>query len=172
MSRQEDHGQECSKDICLARPSAGDECASCRRRRHGAGPVSVLVEAEAFGNRGGWVVDPQFMDVMGSPYLLAHGLGRPVPDAVTTVELPGPGSVPGVGADEGLGGDMESSRGAGTVSVAHQWPAARRHVRHGRRRVALAGGRYRADREPARHAGAARPDRLRGTLRRHSVYDG
>jgi len=56
-----------------------------------AGPASVLIEAEAFGNCGGWVVDPQFMDVMGSPYLLAHGLGRPVPDAVTTVELPGPG---------------------------------------------------------------------------------
>ncbi len=57
-----------------------------------AGPASVLVEAEAFGNRGGWVVDPQFMDVMGSPYLLAHGLGRPVPDAITTVELPTPGA--------------------------------------------------------------------------------
>lgn len=57
-----------------------------------AGPASVLVEAEAFGNHGGWVVDPQFMEVMGSPYLLAHGLGRPVPDAVTTVELPAPGA--------------------------------------------------------------------------------
>ncbi len=57
-----------------------------------AGPITVLVEAEAFGNRGGWVVDPQFMDVMGSPYLLAHGLGRPVQDAVTTIELPNPGT--------------------------------------------------------------------------------
>jgi len=57
-----------------------------------ARPASVLVEAEAFDNPGGWVVDPQFMDVMGSPYVLAHGLGRPVPDAVTTVELPGPGT--------------------------------------------------------------------------------
>ena len=57
-----------------------------------AGPASVLVEAEAFGNRGGWVVDPQFMEVMGSPYLLAHGLGRPVPDAVTTVDLSAPGA--------------------------------------------------------------------------------
>ncbi len=57
-----------------------------------AGLASVLVEAEAFGHPGGWVVDPQFMDVMGSPYLLAHGLGRPVADAVTSVELPGPGT--------------------------------------------------------------------------------
>jgi len=48
----------------------------------------VLVEAERFTQRGGWVVDPQFMDQMGSPYLLAHGLGRPVADATTEVEFP------------------------------------------------------------------------------------
>jgi hypothetical protein len=38
----------------------------------------VLLEAEQFANLGGWVVDQQFMDQMGSPYLLAHGLGEPV----------------------------------------------------------------------------------------------
>lgn len=48
----------------------------------------VLIEAEGFANRGGWVVDPQFMDQMGSPYLLAHGLGRPVADATTETALP------------------------------------------------------------------------------------
>lgn len=48
----------------------------------------VLVEAESFDDPGGWVVDPQFMDQMGSPFLLAHGLGVPVRDAVTTVTLP------------------------------------------------------------------------------------
>src|SRR5512143_2790824 len=47
--------------------------------------ATVLVEAESFSELGGWVVDPQFMDQMGSPYLLAHGLGRPVGDAVTEV---------------------------------------------------------------------------------------
>ncbi|MBI5831616.1 MAG: FAD-dependent oxidoreductase [Armatimonadetes bacterium] len=52
----------------------------------------VLVEAESFADPGGWVVDPQFMDQMGSPYLLAHGLGRPVADATTQVDLPGPGT--------------------------------------------------------------------------------
>jgi hypothetical protein len=45
----------------------------------------VLVEAEAFGDLGGWVLDQQFMDLMGSPYLLAHGIGIPVNDAITTV---------------------------------------------------------------------------------------
>ena len=53
---------------------------------------SVLVEAESFENLGGWVVDQQFMDEMGSPFLLAHGLGKPVADAVTAVQFPAPGN--------------------------------------------------------------------------------
>jgi hypothetical protein len=52
----------------------------------------VLVEAEAFATRGGWVVDSQFMDIMGSPYLLAHGLGRPVADAATEAVVPAAGT--------------------------------------------------------------------------------
>ncbi|GHT69413.1 hypothetical protein AGMMS50239_36150 [Bacteroidia bacterium] len=32
-------------------------------------PASLLVEAENFSTKGGWVVDQQFMDLMGSPYL-------------------------------------------------------------------------------------------------------
>ena len=47
----------------------------------------ILLEAEAFRILGGWVVDPQFMDTMGSPYLLAHGLGQPVADASTDFEV-------------------------------------------------------------------------------------
>jgi hypothetical protein len=53
-----------------------------------SGPAAeVLVEAEAFADRGGWVLDPQFMDQMGSPYLLAHGLGKPVANAKTTGQM-------------------------------------------------------------------------------------
>jgi len=48
----------------------------------------VLVEGEAFERLGGWVIDQQFMDQMGSPFVLAHGLGVPVEDAATTVEFP------------------------------------------------------------------------------------
>jgi hypothetical protein len=40
-------------------------------------PSTILVEAEDFDNYG-WVLDSQFETLMGSPYLLAHGLGRPV----------------------------------------------------------------------------------------------
>ena len=53
---------------------------------------TVLLEAESFANRGGWAVDQQFMDQMGSPYLLAHGLGTPVADATTTVTFPATGT--------------------------------------------------------------------------------
>lgn len=56
------------------------------------GQHTVLVEAEAFDNYGGWVDDSQFMDQMGSSFLLAHGLGEPVADATTTVVLPAPGT--------------------------------------------------------------------------------
>ncbi|MGN0833141.1 MAG: FAD-dependent oxidoreductase [Kiritimatiellia bacterium] len=39
-------------------------------------------------DEGGWKLDVQFMHEMGAPYLLAHGLGSPVPDATATVEVP------------------------------------------------------------------------------------
>jgi len=52
----------------------------------------LLVEAESFRQLGGWVIDQQFMDQMGSPFLLAHGLGKPVADAVTQVYLPATGT--------------------------------------------------------------------------------
>lgn len=47
----------------------------------------LFVEAEAFTGHGGWVLDTQFVHLTGSPYLLAHGLGRPVADATTTVAV-------------------------------------------------------------------------------------
>lgn len=49
-----------------------------------ARPASVFLEAEAFKDCGGWINDNQSVTQMGSPYLIAHGLGRPVADAVTT----------------------------------------------------------------------------------------
>ena len=52
----------------------------------------VWLEAEGFEATGGWVVDQQCMDTMGSPYLLAHGLGEPVSDAVTHIRFPSPGN--------------------------------------------------------------------------------
>ena len=48
----------------------------------------IFIEAENFDDRGGWVVDQQSIDIIGSSYLMAHGLGVPVQDATTTVQIP------------------------------------------------------------------------------------
>ncbi len=50
--------------------------------------ATLFVETESFADKGGAVVDQQFMDQMGSPFLMAHGLGAPVADATTTIEVP------------------------------------------------------------------------------------
>lgn len=52
----------------------------------------ILVETENFSNKGGWVLDQQFMDLMGSPYLMAHGMGNPVADASTEITFPKKGN--------------------------------------------------------------------------------
>jgi hypothetical protein len=54
--------------------------------------TDIFVEAESFEELGGWSLDTQFVQQMGSPYLLAHGLGNPVADAVTTVQITEPGT--------------------------------------------------------------------------------
>ena len=57
-----------------------------------ANAQDIFVEAESFADKGGWSLDQQFTDIMGSPYLLAHGYGRPVADASTTIEVAEPGT--------------------------------------------------------------------------------
>jgi len=54
--------------------------------------ADLFVEAESFTDQGGWTLDTQFIELMGSPYLLAHGMGRPVADAETTVNFAQPGT--------------------------------------------------------------------------------
>lgn len=49
--------------------------------------ANIYIEAESFKNKGGWVVDQQFMDQMGSSYLMAHGLGRKVANAKTDIDI-------------------------------------------------------------------------------------
>ncbi|MDP6047588.1 MAG: hypothetical protein QGG25_18400, partial [Phycisphaerae bacterium] len=56
-----------------------------------AGAGVVWLEAEAFEKTGKWSNDSQHVDLMGSPYLLATGVGRPVADAITTAKIPAAG---------------------------------------------------------------------------------
>lgn len=51
----------------------------------------IFIECESFFEKGGWVLDQQFIDEMGSSYLLAHGMGKQVADASTTVNIPAEG---------------------------------------------------------------------------------
>ncbi|MFC0320096.1 MULTISPECIES: FAD-dependent oxidoreductase [Olivibacter] len=52
----------------------------------------ILIEAESFKQKGGWVIDQQSFPVLHSSYLMAHGMGRPVADAKTTVKFPKKGT--------------------------------------------------------------------------------
>lgn len=56
------------------------------------GYKSLWLETESFSKKGGWVIDQQSMDVMGSPYLMAHGMGTPVADASTILTFPETGT--------------------------------------------------------------------------------
>ncbi len=47
----------------------------------------IFIEAESFNNKGGWVVDTQSFEVIHSAYLMAHGMGVPVADAITDFEV-------------------------------------------------------------------------------------
>jgi hypothetical protein len=55
-------------------------------------PDVIFLEAEQFADTGGWDTDQQSLEQMGSSYLLAHGLGVPVKDAVTAVKISSPGT--------------------------------------------------------------------------------
>ena len=44
----------------------------------------IFLEAEGFRSLGGWLIDQQSVAEMGSPYIMAHGLGAPCADAVTS----------------------------------------------------------------------------------------
>ena len=74
--------------VCLAAPRSRAEI--------------VWLEAEQFDKRGGWTNDAQFIDQMGSPYLMAIGLGTPVDDASTTIRVPQGGALSPLGPHEGL----------------------------------------------------------------------
>ena len=48
---------------------------------------NIILECECFDDKGGWSIDSQFIDEMGSSYLIAHGLGKPVDNAQTKFKI-------------------------------------------------------------------------------------
>lgn len=49
------------------------------------------IDAEDFRHYGGWKLDTQFVHLMGSGYLIAAGVGKPVKDATTALTVATPG---------------------------------------------------------------------------------
>ena len=47
----------------------------------------IFLEAESFQELGGWLMESQSVAEMGSAYIMAHGLGEPVADAVTGFDV-------------------------------------------------------------------------------------
>ncbi|MCP4312066.1 MAG: FAD-dependent oxidoreductase, partial [Bacteroidetes bacterium] len=45
------------------------------------------IDAEDFDHYGGWQMDNQFVHLMGSPYLIATGVGKPVEDARMSIHI-------------------------------------------------------------------------------------
>ncbi len=45
------------------------------------------IDAEDFDHYGGWQMDNQFVHLMGSPYLMATGIGKPVEDAIKSINM-------------------------------------------------------------------------------------
>lgn len=52
----------------------------------------LWVEAESFDSLGGWLIDQQSMGQMGSAYIMAHGIGKPVDDAERAVAISADGT--------------------------------------------------------------------------------
>ena len=77
--------------LCCAAASAQWDTFFTKQHRD---PVDMVVEGflyidvEDFSDYGGWRMDTQFVHLMGSPYLMATGIGTPVEDATTTFTNP------------------------------------------------------------------------------------
>ena len=78
---------------------------------------TISLECEQFKNLGGWSIDSQFMDEMGSSYLLAHGLGHPVADATTTFEVKKAGRYNVYVRTKNWTGKWSEAKGAGRFHV-------------------------------------------------------
>lgn len=83
------------RDLAVARRRIGNDFPVLKKP---ARKVEMLqdgflwIDAEDFADYGGWKMDTQFVQFMGSAYLIAPGLGVPVGDASTDIEVPKAGT--------------------------------------------------------------------------------
>jgi hypothetical protein len=76
------------EDILIPRASSGESVVALPQRDAN----TVWIDAAAFQTQGGWLLDTQFVHLMGAPYLIAAGVGTPVQDAQAVFEVDQPGT--------------------------------------------------------------------------------
>jgi hypothetical protein len=101
--------------------------------------ATLLVETESFAAKGGWVVDQQFMDQMGSPFLLAHGMGLPVADAETSLSVPEAGQYRVLARTRNWAAAWKRSRGWGIFGKRADAPGKFQVAVNGKRLDAILG---------------------------------
>ena len=79
-------GQWCSRALLLL-CVVGVSTVVCGAEGDVGGQRFLWIDAEDFEKYGGWTLDTQYVHLMGSAYLIATGIGRPVEDAVTEVNV-------------------------------------------------------------------------------------
>ena len=82
------------KDIVIKPEETGPKPVVFRKPRRSIAMTEkgfMWIDAEDFTDYGGWLLDTQFVHLMGSAYLIAPGIGKPVKDAMVDVDIPAPG---------------------------------------------------------------------------------
>ena len=83
------------KDVVFEPKKVGNQLARFKKPSREIGVVRdgfLWIDAEDFADYGGWSLDTQFTHLMGSAYLIAAGVGRPVDDATVELDIPRAGN--------------------------------------------------------------------------------
>ena len=132
-----------------------------------AGEEVVWIEAEQFQSHGGWTNDAQFIDQMGSPYLLADRAGHAGRRTRSRrVRVAARRDASGCGSATAIGCRSIIRAGSRCRSTGRRWE--RVFGASGQPRLALGRRRRTRTGRPGGTA-AARPDRLLRPLRRHGA---
>ncbi|NOZ21675.1 MAG: FAD-dependent oxidoreductase [Planctomycetes bacterium] len=86
---------QAEKDMAFKPKMVGDTPPVFRKPRRAITRVEegfIWIDAEDFADYGGWCLDTQFVHLMGSAYLIASGIGKPVADATVKVDIPQAGT--------------------------------------------------------------------------------
>ena len=71
-------------EFCLSLMSFAVAMTAVGGETNALAAAGIFLECESFDRLGGWTVETQSMRQLGSSYVMAHGYGRSVEDAVTT----------------------------------------------------------------------------------------